>query len=151
MRLNSAHYSDTAHPEQSLDHHSRPAMQNATGALPSAVGVTLSCRKNCSSTFTHSSSLTRTPDTPSANLSPSHSSSSHSQAFSSRFTSENSILLPSNFEDNNAEVSPDVEGSADGQYSEVIDLLKFEEGEWDMGALDYEFQCLNLDEYFKES
>lgn len=110
-----------------------------------------------------SNSFSQTPDTPSANLSPTQSSTDQSQAFTSHFTSENSLVLLkkfdtenptnpfANYSPNSADITPTSDASPEGAFSEEIDLLKFDEDPWDLGNLDYEFQSLNIDDYFKET
>ncbi|KAH0816326.1 hypothetical protein GEV33_006465 [Tenebrio molitor] len=95
-------------------------------------------------------SLTKTPDTPSANIS-SQSSSEHSQAFTSHFTSESSLLpkyqLPEEPQSPSAILTPSTEISsdADAHNSEDIDFLKFDEDPWDITNFDYDLSSLNID------
>lgn len=108
----------------------------------------------------HNTSFSQTPDTPSANLSSTKSSpDNYSQAFSSHFVSQSSLCQTKNGSEDKEPTSPsavltpstDFSLEADGLNFEDIDLLKFDEDPWDIGNLDYEFQCLNLDDYFKSS
>ncbi|KAJ3667136.1 hypothetical protein Zmor_002540 [Zophobas morio] len=95
-------------------------------------------------------SLTKTPDTPSANISP-QSSSEQSQAFTSHFTSESSLLpkfrLPEEPQSPSAILTPSTEVSsdADAHNSEDIDFLKFDEDPWDITNFDYDLSSLNVD------
>lgn len=103
---------------------------------------------------THTS-LTKTPDTPSANIS-SQSPSEQSQAFTSRFTSEASLLpkLPDEPQSPSAILTPSSEVSssdADAHNSEDIDFLKFDEDPWDITNFDYDLSCISIDELSTKS
>lgn len=94
------------------------------------------------------SSLTKTPDTPSANISPSQSPSEHSQAFTSHFTSESSLLRkvtegrhsPSAILTPSTDFSPET----DAQNSDDIDILNFYEEPWDITNFEYDLHILSL-------
>lgn len=96
-------------------------------------------------------SLTKTPDTPSANISPASSSPDHSQAFTSHFTSESSLLpkyqMPEEPQSPSAILTPstDISSDADAQNSEDIDFLKFDEDPWDIANFNYDMSSLNID------
>lgn len=111
-------------------------------------------------TIPHQVSLSQTPDTPSANISPSNTSSSsstseHSQAFTSHFTSESSLVqkVPEEPQSPSAILTPstDISPDADTHYSEDLISLKFDEEPWDIVSFDREFQSLNIEQYIKES
>ncbi|KAJ8920463.1 hypothetical protein NQ315_005331 [Exocentrus adspersus] len=94
--------------------------------------------------------LDRTPDTPSANIS-SHSSSGVSQAFTSHFTSETSLLprqntLPEQPPSPSAILTPSTEvySDTDGQSGD-IEFLEFGDEPWDLSQFDYDLSCLNID------
>ncbi|KAJ8954989.1 hypothetical protein NQ318_000421 [Aromia moschata] len=94
-------------------------------------------------------SLDRTPETPSANIS-SRSSSGLSQAFTSHFTSETSLLprLNAPLEEPpspSAILTPSTEvcSNTDGQ-SDEIEFLQLDES-WDLTQFDYDLSCLNID------
>ncbi|KAG5883484.1 hypothetical protein JTB14_038358 [Gonioctena quinquepunctata] len=95
-------------------------------------------------------SVEKTPDTPSAKLSP-HSSSEYSQAFTSYFTSEASLLplpVPAFPEQSSpsAILTPSTEvcSNTDGHYDENNCFVLGDEP-WDITQFDYDMSCLNID------
>lgn len=94
--------------------------------------------------------LDRTPETPSANIS-SHSSSGVSQAFTSHFTSESSLLprqntLPEGPPSPSAILTPSTEVCSDTDgNSDDIEFLTFGDEPWDISQFDYDLSCLNID------
>lgn len=102
----------------------------------------------------NSSSPNATPDTPSANITPTLSYPDNSLAFSSHFTSESSLFQRSYFPEEPSSPSPiltatsDTSSSDDGHYSEEIDFLKFD---GDLTCFEYELDSLSIEEYLKNS
>lgn len=98
-------------------------------------------------TTTTQSSLTKTPDTPSANLTPSELS----QAFTSHFTSESSLLQKTQPQQQDeppsppAILTPSTETDDYAHCSEDIDYLNFDEEPWDICTnVEFDLQFLNL-------
>lgn len=94
------------------------------------------------------SSLTKTPDTPPANLTPSPSSEHYSQAFTSHFTSESSLLqkaqIPDEAPSPSAILTPSTETDDFANGSEDIDYLNFDEDPWDITSIEFDLQILNV-------
>lgn len=94
------------------------------------------------------SSLAKTPDTPSANITPSQSPSEHSQAFTSHFTSESSLLpkVPEGRHSPSAILTPstDLSLETDAQNSDDLDFLNFYEEPWDITNFEYDLHVLSL-------
>lgn len=90
-------------------------------------------------------SLTKTPDTPSANISP-HSSSGLSQAFTSHFTSESS-LLPNKRENPtpSAVLTPSTQVSDETDGQTFDDYFNFGDEVWDSSNFDYDLSIMNID------
>ena len=107
-------------------------------------------------TLLTSSSLSKTPDTPSAIItSNSHSySSSHSQAFTSHFTSEGSPLQRiKSHEDGSSPSalltpSTDTTTSSDTDNCSSDEFLKLDGDTWDITNFEYDLQSLHIDDYF---
>lgn len=100
------------------------------------------------------SSLNFTPDTPSANITPTHSCPENSLAFTSHFTSESSLFQRNFCPEEPGSPSPiltptsDTSYSDDGRYSEEIDFLRFD---GDLTNFEYELDSLSIEEYLKNS
>ncbi|GJQ85861.1 PsGEF [Trypoxylus dichotomus] len=100
------------------------------------------------------SSLNITPDTPSANITPTHSCPDNSLAFTSHFTSESSLFQKSYLPEEPGSPSPiltptsDSSYSDDGRYSEEIDFLRFD---GDLTSFEYELDSLSIEEYLRNS
>lgn len=100
------------------------------------------------------SSLNITPDTPSANITPTLSCPDNSLAFTSHFTSDSSLFQKSCFPEEPGSPSPiltptsDTSYSDDGRYSEEIDFLKYD---GDLTNFEYELDSLSIEEYLKNS
>lgn len=99
------------------------------------------------------SSLTKTPDTPSANTTPSLLSE-YSQAFTSHFTSESSLLPKTQlFEEPqtpSAILTPSTDLSLDAdKFTEDADFLKFNEELWDITSFDNDFRNLSFNVNFR--
>lgn len=116
-------------------------------------------------------SLSQTPDTPSANISPtnisnntstspsskSSNTSEHSQAFTSHFTSESSLVQkvpeetpssPSAILTPSTDISPDADVH---YYSEDLISLKFDEDSWDIEHINREFQSINTQHFYDDN
>lgn len=101
------------------------------------------CSDHCNEPPQTQAQLAQTPDTPSANISP-QSSSEQSQAFTSHFNSENSLLLPKYYEPQSpsAILTSSTEISSEARYSSSF---KFHEEPWDLENFDYDLSSLNID------
>ncbi|KAJ8981014.1 hypothetical protein NQ317_019693, partial [Molorchus minor] len=95
-------------------------------------------------------SLEKTPETPSANISMHSSISGLSQAFTSHFTSESSLLprqstLLEGPPSPSAILTPSTEVCSDSDVqSDEMEFLHDDET-WDLSQFDYDLSCLNID------
>lgn len=126
-------------------HCSQPVVNSRLPAL-----TKFNTLNKCSSpTPNHQASLTQTPDSPSANVSP--SSSENSQAFSSHFNSQTNLLSRSYPPCNEQSPSlltpsPDFSSDSDGKYFEEFEFLNYEGDSWNFSNFDYDLISLNIDD-----
>ncbi|KAL3278199.1 hypothetical protein HHI36_013538 [Cryptolaemus montrouzieri] len=116
--------------------------------LPALTPLNTLTRCN-SPTLVNQASLTKTPDSPSANVS--SATSEHSQAFSSHFNSQTNLLShsypPCNEQSQSLLTpSPEFSSEADAQFFEEFEFLKFGEDSWDISNFDYDLISLNIDD-----
>lgn len=117
------------------------------------------CHHQTNATLLTSSSLSKTPDTPSAIITQEPNSqsyfSSHSQAFTSHFTSEGSPLKrdksPEDGSSPSALLTPSTDTtSSDTDKCSSDEFLKLDGDTWDITNFEYDLQSLHIDDYFNK-